>query len=208
MTSLLDADPKDKKPSVPLPPLSLISTGIGADGISLYVGNADGARDVVTLAKTGITVVVNCAVNLDINYVADPTVPAEPGKCAVGNAPIRSYKIGLIDGPGNPVHMMLAGYYILDGALKQVLPERISYPNRARGHVLVHCRGGRSRSIALAALFLHKVQPDQFPTLELAIDHARKMRGLPEDEYYKAPKPVLIEAARKASAAIDQLEGL
>jgi hypothetical protein len=51
MTSLLDADPKDKKPSVPMPPLSLISTGIGADGISLYLGNADGARDVVTLAS-------------------------------------------------------------------------------------------------------------------------------------------------------------
>jgi hypothetical protein len=104
--------------------------------------------------------------------------------------------------------MMLAGYDILDGALKQVLPERISYPNRARGHVLVHCRGGRSRSIALAALFLHKAQPDRFPTLDHAIDYARTMRGLPEDEFYKAPKPVLIDAARRASAAIDQLEGL
>ncbi|MEY4984049.1 MAG: hypothetical protein RIR62_2315 [Pseudomonadota bacterium] len=152
--------------------------------------------------------VVNCAVNLDINYVADPLIPAEPGKCAVGHAPVRSYKIGLIDGPGNPVNMLLAGYYILDGALKQVLPERFSYPNRQRGHVLVHCRGGRSRSIALAALFLHKAQPELFPTLDHAIDHARLQRGLPEDEFYKAPKPVLIEAARKASAAIDLLEGL
>ena len=208
MTSLLDADPKDRKVSVPLTPLSLISTGIGADGISLYVGNSDGARDVVTLAQTGITLVVNCAVNLDINYVEDPLVPGEPGKGAVGHAPVRSYKIGLIDGPGNPSRMMLAGYYILDGALKQVLPERISYPNRKRGHVLVHCRGGRSRSIALAALFLHRAQNDQFPTLDAAIDHVRKMRGVPEDEWYKAPKPMLIEAARQASAAIDQLEGL
>jgi hypothetical protein len=156
----------------------------------------------------GITTVVNCAVNLDINYVANPLVPAEPGKCAVGNAPIRCYKIGLIDGPGNPGNMILAGFYILDGAMKQVMPERISYPNQQRGHVLVHCRGGRSRSIALAALFLHKSQPQQYPTLDDAIAHVRAKRGVPADEWYKAPKAVLIEAARRASVAIDQLEGL
>lgn len=204
--ALFHSDPKPKKQAATLTPLSLIATGVGADGVSLYIGNSDGARDVARLADLGITTVINCAVNLDINYVADPVDPAAPGKCAVGHAPIRSYKIGLIDGNGNPGRMMLAGFYILDGALKQVMPERSSYPNRARGHVLVHCRGGRSRSVALTALYLHKTQPDGFPTLDDAIAHVRKMRALPPDEWYETPKPMLIEAARQAAAAIDHLE--
>lgn len=204
--TILSADPKPKHKAAPLMPLSLIATGVGEEGVSLYIGNSDGARDVATLAQLGITTVINCAVNLDINYVANPVDAAEPGKCAVGHAPIRSYKIGLIDGHGNPGRMMLAGYYILDGALKQVMPDRSSYPNRARGHVLVHCRGGRSRSVALTALYLHKVQADQYPTLEDAIAHVRKMRALPPDEWYETPKPMLIEAARLASSAIDHLE--
>ncbi|MDO9640612.1 MAG: dual specificity protein phosphatase [Pseudotabrizicola sp.] len=206
--TILHSDPKPKHKAATLTPLSLIATGVGDEGVSLYIGNSDGARDVATLAQLGITTVINCAVNLDINYVSDPVDPAQSGKCAVGHAPIRSYKIGLIDGHGNPGRMMLAGYYILDGALKQVMPDRSSYPNRARGHVLVHCRGGRSRSVALASLYLSKTQPDQFPTLDDAIAHVRKMRALPPDEWFETPKPMLIEAARLASAAIDDLEGL
>ena len=147
--TILYSDPKPMHKAATLTPLSLIATGVGDEGVSLYIGNSDGARDVATLVQLGITTVINCAVNLDINYVSDPVDPAQSGKCAVGHAPIRSYKIGLIDGHGNPGRMMLAGYYILDGALKQVMPDRSSYPNRARGHVLVHCRGGRSRSVAL-----------------------------------------------------------
>lgn len=205
--AIIHMDPKPKHKAATLTPLSLIATGVGDDRVSLYIGNSDGARDVETLLKMGITTVVNCAVNLDINYVANPVDPMQPGKCAVGHAPIRSYKIGLIDGNGNPGRMMLAGYYILDGALKQVMPDRSSYPNRERGHVLVHCRGGRSRSVALTALFLHKSQTRLFPTLDDAIAHVRKMRALPPDEWYETPKPMLIEAARQASAAIDHLEG-
>jgi hypothetical protein len=162
---------------------------------------------VALLAENGITTVVNCAVNLDINYVTDVLEPSEPGKCLVGHAAVRSYKIGLIDGHGNPGRMMLAGYYILDGALKQVMPERSSYPNRKRGNVLVHCRGGRSRSVALAALYLHKSHPEQYPTLDAAIAHVRDRRQLPPDEWFETPKPMLIEAARHASEAIDLLEG-
>lgn len=190
------------------PAISLIATGLGEDGISLYIGGSDGARDVALLEAHGITTVINCAVNLDINYVTEPTEPAEPGKCAVGHGAVRSYKIGLIDGDGNPGRMMLAGYYILDGALKQVMPERASYPHRKRGNVLVHCRGGRSRSVALTALYLFRNQPEHFATLDDALTHVRIARELREDEWFETPKPMLVEAARRAAEAIDLLEGI
>ena len=74
---------------------------------------------------------------------------------------MRYYKLGLIDGPGNPETMMLAGFYLLRGAFEQQLPEKATYPRRARGNVLVNCRGGRSRSVALVALFLAVEMPDQ-----------------------------------------------
>lgn len=189
------------------PVISLIATGLGEDGVALFISGSDGARDLDLLADNGITTVINCAVNLDFNYVREPALPEEPGKVAAGHGVIRAYKIGLIDGDGNPERMMLAGYYILDGALKQVLPEKESYPNRRRGNVLVHCRGGRSRSVALTALYLHKNQPERFATLDEALAHVRLKRELHEDEWFETPKPILIEAARRASEAIDTLEG-
>lgn len=188
------------------PAISLIATGLGDEGISLYIGGVDGARDMALLKAHGITTVINCAVNLDINYVLEPSKPAAPGLCAAGHGVIRSYKIGLIDGDGNPARMMLAGYYILDGALAQVMPERESYPHRERGNVLVHCRGGRSRSVALTALYLFRKQPERFATLDHALAHVRARRELREDEWFETPKPALIEAARQASEAIDLLE--
>ena len=187
------------------PPISLISKGHGPDGVSLYVGATEGARDIELLEATGISTVVNCAVNLDINYVRHPAFAESPGKCAAGSGAIRSYKIGLIDGAGNPKPMLMAGYYILDGAMKQMMPERSSYPHKTRGHVLVHCRGGRSRSVALVALYLHCQQPEIYPELEDAIRHVRWKRELREDEWHETPKPALIEAARYAAAAIASL---
>lgn len=188
------------------PLLSLIATGVGEDKVSLYIGGSDGARDLDLLQQNGITTVINCAVNLDFNYVLEPALNAEPGRVATGHGAIRSYKIGLIDGDGNPARMMLAGYYILDGALKQQLPERPSYPNRERGNILVHCRGGRSRSVALVALYLHKNQPHRFPTLDAALAHVRTERELRPDEWFETPKPMLVAAAQQASESIDILE--
>lgn len=189
------------------PAISLIATGLGEDGVSLYLGDSEGARDIALLKERGITTVINCAVNLDFNYVNDPVQKEEPGKVAAGHGVVRAYKIGLIDGEGNPARMMLAGYYILDGALKQVMPEKESYPHRERGNVLVHCRGGRSRSVALVALYLHKNLPERFPTLDDALAHVRVKRELRPDEWFETPKPMLVEAARQASDAIDLLEG-
>lgn len=188
------------------PAVSLIAEEVGPDGVALFVGGVEGARDVALLEEKGITTAVNCAVNLDINYVAAPDLPASPGKSAAGTGPVRSYKIGLIDGIGNPATMLLAGFYILDGALKQTMPDKQSYPQKRRGNILVFCRAGRSRSVALVALYLHCRLPTLYPTLDAAIDHVRDKRELRPDEWFETPKPVLIEAARYAVDAIRSLD--
>ena len=143
--------------------------------------------------------------DIDLEFSAE--LPAEDGKAAYGPAAIRYYKIGLVDGDGNPETMMLAGYYLLRGALEQVLPERASYPLRDRGNVLINCRGGRSRSVVLTGLLLHELVPEEFPTLDAALNHVRTRRELRPDEWHEAPKPMLVAAARKASDWIDQIGG-
>lgn len=189
------------------PKISPIYENLQPYGVDIFVGGMEGARDLTLLRELGITTVVNCAVNLDLNYIATPTLPAEEGKAAYGPAEIRYYKIGLVDGDGNPETMMLAGYYLLRGALEQVLPERASYPLRERGNVLINCRGGRSRSVVLTGLLLHELVPEEFPTLDAALNHVRNRRELRPDEWHEAPKPMLVAAARKASDWIDQIGG-
>ncbi|CUH68904.1 Dual specificity phosphatase, catalytic domain [Thalassovita autumnalis] len=196
---------KANVPFIERPPLTLIAQGVGPEKVDLYIGGTEGARDVGQLQDLGITTVINCAVNLDINYVTEPKLQADGDKRATGMAPIRCYKIGLVDGPGNPRDMLLGGYFILESALSQQIPEKASYPVRDRGHVLVHCRGGRSRSVALVALFLHKDQPERFATLDDAIAHIRDKRDLHPDEWFETPKQVLIDAAEHAANAIDLL---
>ncbi len=119
---------------------------------------------------------------------------------------MRYYKLGLVDGEGNPETMMLASFYLLRGAFSQKLPERPSYPRRDQGNVLVNCRAGRSRSVALVSLFLHVEMPEKFPTLDIAIDHVRSRRELRQDEWFETPKPMLVEAARRARDWIARIE--
>lgn len=180
------------------PEFSLISKTVGPQKTSLYISGTEGARNIARLSELGITTVFNCAVNLDINYVGDAKLGAEPGKCAAGCATIRTYKVGLVDGPGNPDNMLLGAYYLLASALNQTIPDKPSYPVRAQGNVLVHCRGGRSRSVALVALFLHLTEPEAYPTLDAAISHVRAARELHPQEWGSAPKQVLIDAAQRA----------
>ena len=189
------------------PSISLIATGLGDGDASLFIGGADGARDLGLMRRLDIVAAVNCAVNLDINYVAASLARAEAGLAAVGHAPLRTYKIGMVDGPGNSAHLMLAGYYILDAAMMQHFPERASYPNRARGNVLVHCRGGRSRSVALSALYIARKQPHLFHDLDAAIAHIRQKRELRPDEWFETPKPELMDAVREAMDMLNTLEG-
>lgn len=193
-------------PVIDRPAISLIAKDLGPDQVSLFISGTEGARDLDLLAQHGVTTVVNCAVNLDFNYVTEPKFEADGNKCAAGSAPVRTYKIGLVDGPGNPEKMMLGGYYILESALTQTLPDKASYPVRARGNILVHCRGGRSRSVALVALFLHRQKPDLFPVLADAIAHVRETRELHPDEWFETPKQMLVDAAQHASDAITILE--
>ena len=186
--------------------ISLIETGLGLDECSIYIGGTAAARDVALLRELNITIVVNCAVNLDINYVTDPVEAADGDKCAHGVGPVRVFKLGLVDGHGNAEDMMLAAYFLLDGAIRQIVPEKPSYPRRAKGNVLVHCRGGRSRSTALVSLYLHLHRPEKFPTLDCALAHVRKRRGLHPDEWFSAPKPVLIESAQSAAQKLRKLK--
>lgn len=190
-----------------LPKLSLIYERHPLYGIDLFISGKEGASDLKLLRRNGITTVVNCAVNLDFNFVQQPQVVSDHEGSLYGPGEIRYYKIGLIDGAGNPETQMVAAHYILRAALEQVLPNKPSYPRRERGSVLINCRGGRSRSVAVVALFLHLTLPGEFPTLDEAIGFVRVRRELPENEWYKAPKPVLADAARRAAGWIRTIDG-
>ena len=64
-------------PAIKHETISLIETGLGPDKCSIYIGGTAAASDLGLLRKHGIAIVVNCAINLDINYVSDPV---EPGR--------------------------------------------------------------------------------------------------------------------------------
>lgn len=83
-------------------------------------------------------------------------------------------------------------------ALLQQIPDKASYRNRKRGNILVNCRGGRSRSVALVALFMHLECPERFPTLDDAIALIRDKRQLHPQEWYETPKPSLTRLAEYA----------
>jgi hypothetical protein len=194
-------------PVFPRPSVSLIVDDLPPYGARLYIGDTEGARNLVLLRDLGISTVINCAVNLDINYVTEPSLPATDALCAAGTGAIRCYKLGLVDGPGNPETMMLSGYYLLHGAVHQEIPDKHSYPRRERGNILVHCRGGRSRSVALVALYLHKQLPHRFPALEDALAHIRHHRELHPDEWFETPKPMLLDAVKRAAGWIARIDG-
>lgn len=176
------------------------------NGIDLYVGNRQAASDPALLIKYGINAVLNCALNLDVNLVDAPSPDSR--NQSFGRAQVRYYKLGLIDGPGNPAEMLLAGYLQLSGLMRQQMPEKVTYPWPNGGHVLVNCRGGRSRSVILVSLFLHLERSDTYPTLAAAIDHVRQMRQLDPVEWPSAPKPILIDAALWAARAAQHLRAL
>lgn len=197
--SKLDATEKDTlfaQAEARRAPLHRIGEDIHGTGVDLYVGSLKAASDLVLLDGYGIATVLNCAVNLDINYV--PDIEEKPGSQTFGHAPVRYHKIGLVDGPGNPPSMLLAGYLQLKGLIYQTMPDRSGYLPNTVGHVLVNCRGGRSRSVIIGALFLHLEFPDRYSTLNCAVEHVRRSRKLELAEHPYAPHPALIEAAQWA----------
>jgi dual specificity phosphatase 3 len=180
--------------------ISLIESNLPGWGVDLYIGGSDAAADMALLDERNIKAVLNCAVNLDIDLVKHPKQDVAAHLATHGSGHLRYYKLGLIDGAGNPDMMMLAGYHLLRSILDQELPDKPSYPLREKGNVLVNCRGGRSRSVALVSLFLHLELPEQYPTLEAAIAHVRQRRELHADEWFETPKPELVHIAERAAA--------
>ncbi|QIL86978.1 dual specificity protein phosphatase family protein (plasmid) [Vibrio sp. HDW18] len=185
-------------PHYPRPPISLIASNIPHWGVDIYIGGSTGASDAQLLQQHNISTVINCAVNLDIDLVTELDEQHSAGLQAFGAAPIRYYKIGLIDGAGNPQAMVLAGYHLMRSSLSQQIPVKPSYKVRQKGNILVNCRGGRSRSVTIVAVFLHLEWPEKFPTLDSAIQHIRDKRQLHPDEWFETPKPMLIELAQQA----------
>ena len=181
-----------------LEPLTHLADGIGIDKVSLFVGDQIGASDDNLLRQHKIMNVLNCAVNCDINYV-DETLDLTPDGTnrVFGYAPVRTAKIGMIDGEGNDPMLMFAAVHMLHGMLHQTFPEKKSYPLRQPGNLLVHCRGGRSRSVAVAALYLNHMFPERWPSLDDLIDEIRHKRGIPRDEFDRVPTAgILCNAAQ------------
>lgn len=176
--------------NAPLEPLTHFADGIGVDNVSLYVGDQIGASDDALLRQHNIMNVLNCAVNCDINYV-DETLDLTPGGAnrEFGYAPVRTAKIGMIDGDGNDPMLMFAAVHMLHGMLHQTFPKKKSYPLKNPGNILVHCRGGRSRSVAVVALYLNHMFPARWPDLNLLIDEIREKRGIPREEFDRVPTP-------------------
>lgn len=182
----------------PRPPVSLIAADLPGWGMDIYIGGSDGVTDLALLDQHHIRTVINCAVNLDIDWVNLAEPGSAPHLLRHGSGSVRYYKLGLIDGEGNAPEMLHAGYLLMRAALLQQIPDKASYRNRERGNILVNCRGGRSRSVALVALFLHLECPQQFPTLDAAIALIRDKRELHPDEWSETPKPSLTRLAEWA----------
>jgi len=180
----------------PRPPISLIHADIPHWHVNLYIGESVGVADPKLLAEFDIKIVLNCAVNLDVNMVTYPEANVPEHVLKYGSGSVRYYKVGLVDGLGNTPEMMFAGYLMLKSSLDQTFPDKPSYKNRTHGNILVNCRGGRSRSVTVVALFLHLEFPQTYPTLERAIAHIRKTRDLHPDEWHETPKPELISLAK------------
>ena len=145
-------------PHYPRPPLSLIVDDLPPFGVKLFVGDADAAMDKGLLRKNDIAIVINCAVNLDIDYTSDAGVSDQTPE-----GPFRNYKLGLIDDAGNPQTMVMAGIscWMERCAAASRSPRPTPPQTRKRPSALP---GGRSRSVILAALYLHIQMSDRFPT--------------------------------------------
>jgi myo-inositol-1(or 4)-monophosphatase len=179
LQSMSEAD-EDK-----LPVLVPVFSGIGANDLTLFIGNAVAADDAHLLRQHGITSTINVAVNIEPLplILADGTV-------------VRRTQIGLIDGPGNLPHHLLSAVFALHGIAGQKSPGKSHYPPHRTGHILVHCRGGRSRSASVIALYLHLTQTQRFTTFEDALAHVRTCRGLDETQ----PQKAMLDLSRQAIA--------
>ncbi|WP_319518343.1 dual specificity protein phosphatase [uncultured Martelella sp.] len=151
---------------------------------SLFLGNLAAAEDADCLLEAGITETLNVSINMF------------PGPLELADGVhVRRYQIGMIDGAGNSPHLMAAAVQTIEGLMSGYVPAKPHYPKHRRGHVLVHCRGGRSRSVALIALWLSAFARHRFESFEAALAHLRALRGL-DETYPLPPMLALADAVR------------
>lgn len=159
----------------------------GSHGIKLFIGNKIAAEDPILLHDNNITSTMNLAVNIEIA----PLILSD-------GIHVRRTHIGLIDGLGNAPEHLLAAVFAIRGIVEQESPGKLHYPAHRRGNLLVHCRGGRSRSATALALYLQMHHSDRFDSFEAAVDYVRQVRGLDQTQ----PQSAMLELATAALKAI------
>lgn len=161
-----------------------VAENVGPHNKTLFLGNLAAAEDAGCLLQAGITETLNVSINMF------------PGPLTLADGVhVRRYQIGMIDGAGNSPHLMAAAVHTVEGLMRSYVPAKPHYPKHRNGHVLVHCRGGRSRSVSLIALWLAAFLPQQFESFEAALAHLRNLRGL-DEKYPLPPMLALAEEVR------------
>jgi myo-inositol-1(or 4)-monophosphatase len=77
----------------PRPPISLIAEDFPGWGVDIYIGGSKGVSDAALLAEHDIGMVINCAINLDIDWVTCRS--RQRAHLSHGSGPVRYYKLGL-----------------------------------------------------------------------------------------------------------------
>lgn len=183
-TPLLSEEEEDR-----LPVLLPVIEATGSRGARLYLGNRVAADDANLLLAHDITSTMNLAVNTELLPLMLPD-----------GTHVRRTHIGLIDGPGNAPQHLLAAVMAIAGIVEQASPGKSHYPPHRAGNILVHCRGGRSRSVTVIALYLLLFHGERFPRLEDTLGHLRQIRGLDETQ----PQKAMVALAQRLLEKLDQ----
>ena len=165
-----------------LPLLIPVADDVGPGIDRFWLGNLTAAENPQALAGAGITASLNLAMNI---FPAPLRLP--------DGTEMRRYQIGMLDGPGNAPQTLAAAVMLIDGLARVYTQGKPHYPAHRPGGLLVHCRGGRSRSVTVLALWLHWRRAAKYPGLEAAIAHLRQLRGLADSH----PLPPMIALANE-----------